>query len=199
VLRVGSWSVGNTLGSDTLEWNKLTSHWSQQQGGPDGGRVETWTVAKPLGFLAEFMRMNPELLFVVFAGAVVVAFFLFNTLPRHSISRDWPPVYGRTFSILFSALFVGYGLYGLLTNDIWLPRTLAVENWPPGTRDVHMHGWCVWSFFLAAVCTAFFFTSAMGRRIPDYRLQVFRRVMFVSAWLFFILSLMGWLYGKIKG
>ena len=128
----------------------------------------------------------------------MVAVILFKTLPRRSISQDWPPVYGRTFSIAFSALFVGYGLYGLLTNDIWLPRTLAVENWPSDRRDVHMHGWCVWSFFLAAVCAALFFTSAMGGRIPGHRLQAFRRVRFVSGWFFFILALTGWLYGKIK-
>ena len=82
---------------------------------------------------------------------MVAAFILFKALPWRSISQDWPPVHGRTFSILFSALFVGYGLYGLLSNDIWLPRTLAVESWPSGRRDVHMHGWPVWSFFFAAV------------------------------------------------
>lgn len=145
------------------------------------------------------MRMTPELSFVLLATLLMAAVFLIKALPWRPISQDWPPVYSRKFSILFSALFVGYGLYGLLTNDIWFPKTLAVENWPPGSRDVHMHGWCVGSFFLATICTALFFTSAMRGRIPGYRLQVFRRLIFVSGWFFFILSLTGWLYGRIKG
>lgn len=145
------------------------------------------------------MHLTSELLFVLLAACMTAGFVLFKTLPWRSLSPNWPPVYGRTFSICFSALFVGYGLYGLLCNDIWFPETLAAQNWPPGRRDVHMHGWCVWSFFLAAVCAALFFTSAMGGRIPGQRLQVFRRVMFVSGWFFSILSLTGWLYRIIKG
>ena len=159
--------------------------------GPAGGRVGTLAGAKRQSFLADFMRMTPELLFVLLGGFVAVAFLLFKSLPWRRISQAWPPVYGRTFSIVFSALFVGYGLYGLLTNDIWLPGKMG----PP----IHLHGWCAWSFFLAAVCTALFFTSAMGRRIPGYRLQVFRRAMFLIGWLLFILALMGWVYGKFKG
>src|SRR5579864_1389394 len=134
------------------------------------------------------MSTTTELLFVLFAGGAMAAFILFNTLPWRSISQDWPPVYGRTFSVLFSSLFVGYGLYGLLANDTRLPSKRGV---------IHLHGGCACLFFLAAVCTALFFTSAMGGHIPSYRLQVFRRVMFVSAWFFFILSVTGWLYGKI--
>jgi len=136
------------------------------------------------------MRMTPELLFVLLAGFLVAGFVLFKTLPWRSVSQDWPPVYPRTYSILLSALFVGYALYGLLINDIWLPAR---------RHPIHLHGWCAWSFFLAAVCAALFFTSAIGSRIPSYRLQLFRRVMFVSGWFFFILSLTGWLFGKVKG
>jgi hypothetical protein len=137
------------------------------------------------------MHMTPELLFVLLASFVAAAFFLFKTLPWRSISQDWPRVYPTTFSIMFSALFVGYALYGLLINDIWLP----------GKRGgpIHLRSWCARSFFLATVCAAAFFTSAMGGRSPGYRLQVFRRVMFVSGWFFFIISLTGWLYGKVKG
>jgi hypothetical protein len=138
------------------------------------------------------MSMTPELLFVLLGIFVVAAFVLFKTLPRRSISKDWPPVYARILSILLSALFIGYGLYGLLVNDVWLPGKRAAPA-------IHLHGWCAWSFFLGAVCAAFFFTSAMGDRTPGYRLQVFRRAMFVGGWFFFMLSLSGWLYGKIKG
>ena len=136
------------------------------------------------------MSMSPELLFVLLGSVVVAAFVFFNALPLRSVSQDWPPVYGRTFGILVSTLFIGYAVYGLLVNDTSLPSKRGM---------VQLHGWCVWSFFLAAVCAALFFTSATGGRIPGYRLQVFRRIMFVSGWFFFILSVTGWLYGKIKG
>jgi hypothetical protein len=138
-----------------------------------------------------FIRMTPQLFYVLLASFVLAAFVLFKTLPWRSISQDWPPVYGRTFSILFSAIFVGYALCGLLINDIWLP----------GKRSgpIHLHSWCAWSFFSATVCAALFFTSAMGERTPSYRVQIFRRVMFVSGWLLFILALTGWVYGKVKG
>lgn len=184
----------SAAGGARCGWAKAESgndDWKFLLGEKVGGRGETSTGAKPLSFLADFMRMTPELLYVLLGSFVVAAFILFKTLPWRSISQDWPPVYGRTLSISFSALCVGYALYGLLTNDTWLPARRR------GT--IHLHGWCAWSFFLAAACAALFFTSAMGGRIPGYRLQVFRRVMFVSGWFFFILSLMGWVYGKIKG
>ncbi len=92
----------------------------------------------------------------------------------------------RVINIILSAIIFGYGTYGVLTDDIYIPGRSA--------GGTHFHGEPTWILYGAFLCTAANLMSVVvdhydkRNNVKNYKL--FARLTQVAAWTLFILALL---------
>lgn len=99
----------------------------------------------------------------------------------------------RVFHILLSLGLIGYGLIGLLTDDLYLPGK---------RRGVHLHGTPAFLMFIAMLCAAVVLSSVVvdhyDKRDNERHYRLFARLGGFVGWTFFALALALDLYQHVS-
>ncbi len=94
--------------------------------------------------------------------------------------------------ILLSIFLIGYGVHGLLTDDLFLPSRHG--------RGAHLHGTPMVLMLIAMACATVALMSAVidyyDRRDNDRSYKLFARIAGYCGWTFFVLSLVVSLYQR---
>jgi hypothetical protein len=104
------------------------------------------------------------------------------------------PLTERIVHILLSIFLIGYGVHGLLADDLFLPSKHG--------RGTHLHGIPMVLMLISMACATVALMSTVidyyDRRDNDRSYKSFARIAGYCGWTFFILSLLDGIYQKFS-